>query len=83
MDDITKTKILKAIEAGQYGVSYTEPNCFVEHTKPSGEKYYIITGDDATFGCDYGSTTVTVCGYVYMGLCRVQVGGSRRGLGRG
>ena len=65
MDDITKTKILKAIEAGQYGVSYTEPNCFVEHTKPSGEKYYIITGDDATFGCDYGSTTVTVCGYEF------------------
>lgn len=58
-------KILEAVKAGNYKVSYEEPNCFSERTKPNGDTFYVIRDDDVHFGCDYGSTTVTVGGYSF------------------
>jgi len=55
-------KIIDALKKGKYKVSYEAPNCFVEHTKIDGSTFYVIRGDDACFGCDDGSTTVSLLG---------------------
>lgn len=58
-------KVFRAIKNGDFKVSYEAPNCFERHTKPNGDEFYVICGDDVSFGCDYGSTTVSVCGYTF------------------
>lgn len=56
-------RILEAIEDGEFTVSYNAPNCFEQRTKPNGDVFYVIRGDDANFGCSMGSTTVSICEY--------------------
>lgn len=57
--------IIKALEAGDYTVSYEAPDCVTEHTAIDGRTFYIVEGDDATHGMDYGSCTLKVAGYVF------------------
>lgn len=64
MEDL-KLEILKAIENGNYEVSFEEPNNIIQCTKYDGTVFYKMRDDDAKFGCHPGYCHVDILDYTF------------------
>jgi len=54
------TKIIAAIKAGEYKLSFEEPNNISVCTKYDGTKFYLLSDDDIKFGVSGGCSIVSV-----------------------
>jgi hypothetical protein len=59
------TQIIAAIKAGEYKLSFEEPNNISVCTKYDGTKFYLLSDDDIKFGVSGGCSIVSVLGTDY------------------
>ena len=60
-----KIKVLSALEAGDYIVTYEPCNNITERTKYDGSKFYVFEEDDVKFGVTGGKTIVEVASHTF------------------
>lgn len=65
-------EIRKALAKGDFKVTLYEPNNIEEYYHSDGSPYYLIMGDDAGRGVDFGSCEVEVLGHIYS--CNLNTG---------
>ena len=65
-NSMSEEKIMAALEAGDFAVSYIAPSCVEERKHIDGSSYYIVSAfSGSCFNGDRGGVRLTVCGVVY------------------
>jgi len=62
-NSMSEEKIMAALEAGDFAVSYIAPSCVEERKHIDGSSYYIVSAfSGSCFNGDRGGVRLTVCG---------------------